>query len=99
MEKFDWIDCQRIKWNIIHPYFQSWIVRFSEINNANLNVEGGATMFPLQFIYVEWKLHMQEKNRVHIVENIATSILCEQNFRPLEKKLVRFSVGRDQKVE
>ena len=53
VETFHWIDYQHVKWKMSHPYFHSWIIGFSEINNANLKREGGATPFPLQFIYEE----------------------------------------------
>ena len=53
MVKSHWIDCQNIKWNMSHPYLYSYIIGFFKINGVILNVEGGATLFPLQFIYEE----------------------------------------------
>ena len=63
--------------------FHSWIIGFSKINDANLKKEGNATLFPLQFIYEIWRIHVQEKIE-YIVEDFTIFILREQDFKHSE---------------
>ena len=53
VEKVHWVEFQHGEWKMSHSYFYSLIIKFSEINGAVLKIEGGATLFPLQFIYEE----------------------------------------------